>query len=261
LQEKPSLKATLKLGASDERNDVWPWLLVGAYPHADFSQLTMVEVTYKASAAIKISIGVEIDTIEEDGDKIGQVGYEATLAGGAQTQTVRLDLTKFLKPYWPTGYGGGNNLSQVDKGDIAASVAFFHENYGETVEIEVESVKLYGAVLLDDVSTREIKKSDSRQGIRFARNVVSDNGNARIFVELPGKDKAKEIQITVFDVTGNLVFDSRFAGKSEYVEWDLTNSAGRKVANGTYLVVARAKDQSGKTYVYSAKLGVKRSFV
>ena len=42
------------------------------------------------------------------------------------------------------------------------------------------------------------------------------------------------------------------------IVWDLRNSAGRLVANGTYLVIAEVRGANGKIYAYSARLGVKR---
>jgi hypothetical protein len=40
--------------------------------------------------------------------------------------------------------------------------------------------------------------------------------------------------------------------------WNLTNNAGRYVANGTYLIVVEAIGVSGKRFAYSAKIGVNR---
>ena len=39
--------------------------------------------------------------------------------------------------------------------------------------------------------------------------------------------------------------------------WNLTNGAGRNVANGTYLIIAEVKGSKGN-YAYSAKVGVKK---
>ena len=98
------------------------------------------------------------------------------------------------------------------------------------------------------------KKSDSRYGIKFAKNPVSEK--AEIGVILPNNERATETKIAIYDMTGNVVWAS--TGSATGVVWDLHNSAGRFVANGTYLVIAEAKGISGKIYAYSARLGVKR---
>jgi len=110
------------------------------------------------------------------------------------------------------------------------------------------------------------RKSDSRYGIRFAQNPASDI--AEISVILPNSEKAVETNVVIYDMTGNVVFAckgtaclarSSSADKANLVlTWDLRNSAGRFVANGSYLVVAEVKDRNGRTHRYSARLGVKR---
>jgi len=104
-----------------------------------------------------------------------------------------------------------------------------------------------------ETSISRAKKSDNRHGIRFAQNIVSDK--AEISVVLPSNERVVEAKIAIYDMTGNAVFSTT---TRDNVVWDLRNTAGRIVANGTYLVVAEAKDHSGKVYQYSARLGVKR---
>jgi hypothetical protein len=98
---------------------------------------------------------------------------------------------------------------------------------------------------------REIKKSGNRYGIKFANNIVSEK--AEISVILPNNEKVAEMKIVIYDNIGNIVYDGN------ETTWNLTNKTGRKVANGTYLVLVEAKGVSGKTYRYSAKLGVSKS--
>ena len=106
----------------------------------------------------------------------------------------------------------------------------------------------------DPTAISNIKKSDSRYGIKFAINPVSDK--AEIGVILPNNERATETKIAIYDMTGNVVFSTT---ARDNVSWDLRNTAaGRFVANGTYLVIAEAKDRNGKLHVYSARLGVKR---
>jgi hypothetical protein len=42
------------------------------------------------------------------------------------------------------------------------------------------------------------------------------------------------------------------------IVWNLTNPNGRFVANGTYIIIAETTGISGRTYRYSARLGVRR---
>ena len=113
----------------------------------------------------------------------------------------------------------------------------------------------------DPVSISNIKKSDSRHGIKFTINPVSEK--TEISVILPNNERAIETKIAVYDMTGNVVFSTASTGSATTatggaIVWDLRNSAGRFVANGTYLVIAEVKDRNGKMYQYSARLGVRR---
>ena len=103
-------------------------------------------------------------------------------------------------------------------------------------------------------SVRNIQKSDRRRGIRFAMNPVSDK--AEIFVS-----EGKITQVVIYDALGNIVYDRRsdnLSSAHNTVVWDLTNTAGRRVAEGTYLVTAEVKSRDGTVRWYSAKMGVKR---
>ena len=102
-------------------------------------------------------------------------------------------------------------------------------------------------------SITTLQKSDNRHGIRFATNPVFDK--AEISVVLPNNERAIETKIAIYDITGNVVFSTT---ARDNVSWDLTNTAGRFVANGTYLVIVEVKDRNGRTHTYSARLGVKR---
>jgi hypothetical protein len=97
----------------------------------------------------------------------------------------------------------------------------------------------------------DIKKSDNKYGILFEKSVVSDNAKMRVV--LPN-DKVSQVKMVISDNLGNVVFSSEL---STFV-WNLTNNSGRYVANGTYLVVAEVKGVSGKVYMYSTKIGVKK---
>ncbi|MDR0303869.1 MAG: hypothetical protein LBH98_03740, partial [Chitinispirillales bacterium] len=96
------------------------------------------------------------------------------------------------------------------------------------------------------------QKSDRKYGILLEKSIVSQS--AKISVKTP---EQSQITLIVYDNIGNVVFESKSKNNKE-IEWDLTNNAGRNVANGTYLIIAEAKCASGKTYKYSAKLGIRR---
>jgi hypothetical protein len=97
-----------------------------------------------------------------------------------------------------------------------------------------------------------IQKSDGRVGVRLSKNIVSDK--AEFEVVLPN-DKVLEVKAIIYDNTGNVVFET--SGRDAKLSWNLTNAAGRNVANGGYLIIAEAKGAKG-IYAYSAKVGVKR---
>jgi len=111
--------------------------------------------------------------------------------------------------------------------------------------------KLQGAECATSIVDTE--KSNDKYGIRFAVNPVSDK--AEISIVLPNNERATETKIVVYDITGNAVFSTT---ARDNVSWDLRNTAGRFVANGTYLVIAEVKTRNGEIYTYSARLGVKR---
>jgi len=104
------------------------------------------------------------------------------------------------------------------------------------------------------IKGNNIQKSDGRVGIRLTSgNIVSQK--AEFEVILPDNDKVQKVKTVIYDNTGNVVFDRVERGAR--VSWNLTNNAGRNVANGTYLIIAEARGAKG-SYTYSAKVGVKR---
>ena len=101
-----------------------------------------------------------------------------------------------------------------------------------------------------------VERSSNRYGIRLAQNPVSDR--AEIGIVLPDNAQIAQANIAIFDMTGNVVWTDRIANEGRLSRWDLRNSAGRFVANGTYLVIAEVRDRNGKMHRYSARLGVNR---
>jgi hypothetical protein len=100
----------------------------------------------------------------------------------------------------------------------------------------------------------KIKKSDNNFGIRLSSNIVSDKADMQII--LPNSEKVSQAKIVIYDNVGNIVFEKTEIGNQ--IVWNLTNPAGRSVANGTYLIIAEIRSMNGKTYMYSTKVGVKR---
>ena len=113
----------------------------------------------------------------------------------------------------------------------------------------------------NETSITNFERSNKHYGIRFAQNPVSDN--AEISVILPNNERIAEMNVIIYDMTGNVVFDRRGRIYSTLTDdgaivWDLRNRAGRFVANGAYLVVVEARDRNGEVYRYSTRLGVRR---
>jgi hypothetical protein len=73
--------------------------------------------------------------------------------------------------------------------------------------------------------------------------------------------------MVIFNSVGNMVFETTdFTRPTEKTttaeeelttQWNLTNPSGRRVASGGYLVVVRARGESGYTYTYRATIGVR----
>jgi flagellar hook assembly protein FlgD len=126
-------------------------------------------------------------------------------------------------------------------------------------------LKWTGSEEKGDTPISDVKKSDKdgRFGIRLHKNIVSDK--AEMSIVLPN-DKVASAKIVIYDNVGNVVASTPLSHRSAVsgtersrsAVWDLTNTSGRKVANGTYLIIAEAKGVSGNVYWYSAKVGVKR---
>ena len=101
-------------------------------------------------------------------------------------------------------------------------------------------------------SLRNRKPTDTQYGILLENALVSDI--AKISVITP---EAAQINLAIFDNLGNVVFET--SGRSnETFTWNLTNTAGRFVANGAYLIIVEATSISGKRFLYSARIGVSR---
>jgi len=96
------------------------------------------------------------------------------------------------------------------------------------------------------------RNTDTRYGILLSPAVAAEK--AVISVVTP---EAAAVNITIIDNLANVLFE--VSGRNtETFTWNLTNTAGRFVGSGTYLVIVEATGVSGKRYSYSARLGVER---
>jgi hypothetical protein len=109
-----------------------------------------------------------------------------------------------------------------------------------------------GVTLMGETFIRSRQQTNSKHGILLENAIVSDL--ARISVITP---EPATINLRIIDNLGNVVFET--GGRSdENITWNLTNSAGRFVGNGMYLVVVEAIGISGRRFTYSARIGVNR---
>jgi len=96
------------------------------------------------------------------------------------------------------------------------------------------------------------KSPDGRYGILLEKAVAMDIARMSVKTE-----EAAQIKIVITDNLGNVLFEAN-GRDTDTFDWRLTNKAGRKVANGAYLILVEARGVSGKVYTYSTKIGVKR---
>ncbi|MCL2845693.1 MAG: C10 family peptidase [Chitinivibrionia bacterium] len=128
-------------------------------------------------------------------------------------------------------------------------------------------------VLGENTSIRNNRLHDSRYGILLESAIVSDL--ARISVIIP---EPAQINLRIMDNLGNVVFSADGVGAGvarpenrtngdlggqtpplhNAIVWNLTNLAGRFVANGTYLIIVEATGISGRRFTYSSRIGVNR---
>jgi murein DD-endopeptidase MepM/ murein hydrolase activator NlpD len=90
-------------------------------------------------------------------------------------------------------------------------------------------------------STSSQNVADERLSIKTSRR-----DNLITFTVLM-KEEIKNIELTIFDLSGKSVFYASCQG-SEYA-WSLLNDRGQRVANGVYLYVVRVRGFDGREYV------------
>jgi hypothetical protein len=81
------------------------------------------------------------------------------------------------------------------------------------------------------------------------------SGSVSFTVAMP---RAPRINVAIYDNMGNAVFRRAGVRNGERITWDLTNSAGRAVSSGSYMIVAAGRGTDGAAYRESAMLRVRR---
>jgi len=149
----------------------------------------------------------------------------------------------------PAGYAWNTPTTFLTLGEnqlFAATFIDWSGNYVATSGYIVVNVLVELPTPLHDKH-----KHDNRHGILLEKAVVSQP--VKIFVKTP---EQAQINLAIYDNAGNVLYKTSGRNTDTFV-WNLTNAAGRNVANGSYLIVVEAKGVKG-SYAYSAKVGVKR---
>jgi flagellar hook assembly protein FlgD len=156
----------------------------------------------------------------------------------------------------------GEYIAKVTVGDLIAKNYSINDReikitLGDIIDGGRQITLTIERALITSISKKQIH--NKKHGILFENNIVSQK--AKMNIILPNNEKSVETKITIHDITGNVVFTRRYDNPSSAgntIIWNLTNNAGRLVANGSYLVIAEVKSANGKVYMYSTKLGIKR---
>lgn len=151
----------------------------------------------------------------------------------------------------------GNALGYLKTGEYYAKV-YYAVSGGNWLKFGDLPASEPVKIAIKEGSVTPIRKNIGDTGkyaITLAKNVVSDF--AEIVIRSP---ELSTVKLVFFDQAGNAVFGKEFpASRSEFnIIWDLQNANGKRVSAGTYLLVAEVKGASGKVYMYSAKIGVKK---
>jgi hypothetical protein len=192
------LTAALHVGPA---NNVWPWVTLAAF-FADnfFDNLTAVEITYTSDLPVFLSVG-STQTHGADNDAIT---YRHRLPA-ATNSTVILPLSAFTVPQWllDAGWDRSTNLSEAPKNVIIPGLSFGHENYGQTVNITVSSIKLHG-INGGTVSVTPPSRSISRaSGNALAINGFNA-GNLSLNIATAGM-----YNVSIYSVDGRVLAQTR----------------------------------------------------
>jgi len=152
-------------------------------------------------------------------------------------------------PYVFTNYKWYRNDREVGSGR-SWSVGMNGEKLNPKDNYYVEATTQEGKIIRScEVAVEGIAQQG--YGILLKNNSAYSNIGIEIFTP----EESSEMEIAVYDIAGKQVFKQ----KGNYTfHWNLTDAMQRRVSNGLYFVIAKAKGESGKLYRYSAKLVVKR---
>jgi len=140
-----------------------------------------------------------------------------------------------------------------------------------TRAIDAQPCNYINCNICNPTSIRHRETENRRYGIILEENPVSDS--AVIFIRTP---ESATVTLRIMDALGNVVFSETAADPygrvgrqglhfvsnpplhSSAIIWNLTNTNGRFVANGAYLVVVEAIGVSGQRFTYSTRIGISR---
>jgi hypothetical protein len=136
--------------------------------------------------------------------------------------------------------GSGRSWSAGDNGEKLSS----KDNY--YVEATTEEGK--------SIRSCEVKipgAAKQEYGILLKNNPAYSN----VGINVSAPEEISEMEIAVYNIAGKQIYKQK---GSHNFNWNLTDAMHRNVSNGMYIVIAKAKGESGMLYRYSAKFVVKR---
>jgi len=217
--------------------DAWPYTGVAFYGH-NWRNVGRIVINYSANEATYIALSM------------GNNLYMTELPTGQNTITLTRNNFEWDPFEWSKGNPptGGLNMANVN----GISINALGTN-GRATNLVINSLIVEGLQIEDGPTfIRPRKTSNNRYGILIEKTPVSDLAEISVITPEPA-----QITLKISDNLGNVVYSANGRNDETFV-WDLTNKAGRFVANGTYLVVVEAKSMSGQLLLYQSKLGVKR---
>jgi len=100
-------------------------------------------------------------------------------------------------------------------------------------------------------------QKDTVKTVAIYPNPVNRNADA-VNIVIPS-NLSGEWDIKILDAVGNLIDKSSFnANRGTTFHWDLLSNSGNRIAAGTYLLIAKFTDLSGKTEMFKRIIGVKK---
>jgi hypothetical protein len=219
------LNVVLKLGNAS--GDDYPYLGVGAYGFEvkTMETFTGIKVSYTTTPSNK-KILVAIPTSHDfDGE---QVSYEATLINGQV-----INLSDFTPPEWMVdeGYDGPLTLADVAKSDIEAGISFSHENYGQSITLEVTSITFFGVEWEDD------DDDDDDDDTKISKTKLAKSSNLAITGISAGRlglrvPSAGNYSVAIYGVNGKMLAQT----KANLVQGANTLAISKNLAKGVAIV-------------------------